>query len=108
MWFNLNGNYFKMLNATTKQAKRFIEEYQESTNTTLYGWYTTFSAKKQKAFEKCKTVARECNGYGLKIISANTSFFTFAFMCDDVNITTGEIENMLCIITKANNYAIKL
>ena len=101
-------DYFKTLKATTKQAQRFIDQYQSTANCTLWDCYTTFSRAKQNAFEYCEQRAYSLNGYGRKIISYNTSFFTYAFMFDMINEETNIIENYLAIITKSNEYIIKL
>ena len=57
--------------------------YLRSSDTSLYDVYGRFSVAKAKAWEYCKTLCEEHNGWGLKIISHNYNVFTAGFeFCD--------------------------
>ena len=86
------------LNKNTKQAKRFIREYQNSTNYNLDDCYNNYSYAKQKAFDYCINKMQEMGGQCGYIIGYNTCFFTFAFVVND----------KLIVICPINEYEIQL
>ena len=51
--------------------------------------YTRYSDDKRKAWEYCKKLCKDMNGWGLVVLGHNTYYFTAAFLC--ANHHTGEI-----------------
>lgn len=65
----------KILNPKTKQAQAFIRAYQGATMSKLKEAYNRPSWAKIEAYEKCKNLMREMNGYGMKITGYNCHKF---------------------------------
>ena len=86
------------LNRNTQKAKRFIREYQNSTNFRLEDCYCNYSYAKERAFDYCINKMQEMGGQVGCIISYNTCFFTFAFALND----------KLIVICPTNEYEIQL
>lgn len=84
------------LSKDTLKAKNWIDaEVQGYKLADVYGSY---SKNKIQAFEDCKDLCKEKNGWGLCIISHNCNYFTVKFTVD----------NGVYIITYANTYFIEL
>ena len=83
------------LSKNTKQAKNWLNaEIQGYKLSDIYGKY---SSHKERAFERCKDLCKDKDGWGLCIISHNSSYFTVKFTVD----------NGMYIITYANTYFIE-
>lgn len=61
------------------RERRAYEAYCNSTMYDLSDAYGRYSNAKRQAWDYCKKLCEEKNGYGLKIISRNTSQFTAGF-----------------------------
>lgn len=57
--------------------------YDRATASNLWDVYGTCSFAKQKAFRWCENKMHDMNGYGLKIVSHNSNFFTVMFLFAD-------------------------
>ena len=64
----------------TKEAISHYWWYKRSDMNELYHAYTTCSQSKVRAWDYCKRRCAELEGYGLKIISANTYRFSVGFI----------------------------
>ena len=83
------------LNKNTKQAKNWLTSEVEGYK--LSDVYGSYSKNKEGAFERCKELCKEKEGWGLCIIAHNGYYFTVKFNTD----------NGVYIITKSNNYFIE-
>lgn len=83
------------LNKNTKRAENWLTSEIEGYK--LEDVYGRYSSSKGGAFERCKELCEDKNGWGLCIISHNSSYFTVKFTTD----------NGVCIITYANIYFIE-
>ena len=81
----------------SKKAQAIINAYNRSTDTELYHVYGTFSRAKAEAFDDCKVLEREYDGYDGRITGASNYFFsyTFRYMKDD--------KEWMMYVTHANN-----
>lgn len=61
--------------------------YDRATAYYLWDVYGTCSRAKERAYEQCENKMHDMNGYGLKITSHNSNFFTVMFLFDDENGT---------------------
>lgn len=68
---------------------------------TLDDVYTSYSPAKREAFDYCKWLCEEMNGYGFAIRSHNTFSFTVNFYFQDYEAG----RTMLAIITHTYNHA---
>ena len=82
------------LNKDTKRAKQWLTSEVEGYK--LSDVYGKYSSRKIQAFEDCKDLCKEKNGWGLCIISHNHNYFTVKFTTDEG----------VFIVTYANNYFI--
>lgn len=78
----------------------FRAAYKTAWKTELNECYASWSSYKQKAYDFQRILCYDMNGEGFKILSANTSFFTVAFLFPDPE--TGVL--MLHIATGRNTY----
>lgn len=93
----------KTLNATTKRAQGFIYSYAKAkAGSTLYTVYTKPSDDKQKAWEYCRRVMSELNGYDMRITGKGTYTFSCAFKFRE----NGRV--FLAYFTAYNTYIIDL
>ena len=83
------------LNKNTRRAKQWLTSEVEGYK--LADVYGSYSSSKEGAFERCKDLCKDKNGWGLCIISYNSFGFTVKFNTD----------SGVYIITKANNYFIE-
>lgn len=81
-----------------KRDLRFIKEYKESYNYTIYDCYTKPSKNKVIAYNETLAYMESIGGYGYRIWGCNSYSFTCGFI----------VKNYLYIITKDNLYTIKL
>lgn len=63
----------------TKKERAMLSAYRGATATELYHVYDSCSKAKRDAFEQCRAIQCDWNGYDGKIVSANTWQFTYAF-----------------------------
>ena len=68
-----------------KRMAAAFNSYTKSSNYELRHVYRSWSDKKQAAFENCRRACKDHGGQGLRIISANTNFFTVGYTYDDEN-----------------------
>ena len=71
----------------TKRMKEAYERYLNSNNYNLYYVYNYFSSAKAEAWEYCKELCKDYGGSDLKVIGANSNFFSagFTFTEDDID-----------------------
>lgn len=69
-----------MTNADKRQALGHYEMYLRSSHTSLRDAYGSYSRAKEDAWEYCKELMNKKNGYGLKVITANSFMFTAGFL----------------------------
>lgn len=86
----------------TKRDRQIVEAYKDSTKWNLWFAYKSFSKAKDRAWDYCEYLCKEMNGKDLKVISANTSFFTAGFLFYE------DGQEKLMYITKSDNRAIAL
>lgn len=70
----------------TKQERTALSryaDYQRSNATDLSDVYGRYSVYKARAWNDCQDMMTSHNGWGLRIISHNTSIFTAGFLFDD-------------------------
>ena len=70
----------------TKASEKILRNYNWSDKSNLYMAYGRFSQRKAKAWEHCEELCRSKNGWGLKVIGANSSFFSAGFMFEEDGI----------------------
>lgn len=83
-----------------KADRDVLRRYRMSCKYGLYDAYKGFSKAKRDAWKRCEKLMEEYGGYGLKIIGANTHFFSVGFMFKDNG------EEKLMYITRENNRVI--
>ncbi len=71
----------------TKVNKAIVDAYHWSDKTNLYMAYGSVSAKKVEAWNHCKELCEQKNGWGLKVIGANSFFFSAGFMFEEEGVT---------------------
>lgn len=81
-----------------KRDLRFIKEYRESDNYTIYDCYIKPSKNKVIAYNETLAYMESIGGHGYRIWGCNSYTFTCGF----------RVKNYLYIITKDNLYTIKL
>ena len=86
----------------TKRDKAIVEAYKASNKGNLWFAYKSFSKAKAEAWDYCEALCKEKNGEDLKVISANTSFFTAGFLFEE------EGRDYLMYITASDDRAIAL
>ena len=83
-----------------KNLESQYRTYLKSTATELNHVYGRYSSAKESAMNYCKNRMNELNGYGMRILSANTFQFTVGFLYTDE--TTGK--KMFDVETARNSY----
>ena len=86
----------KTISNNTKQAERYINEYNRSSIFDIYEAYAKPSTDKTRADYNCRMMMQSEGGHGYKIIGYNCSFFTVAWIAG----------NALRIETAANSFVI--
>lgn len=81
-----------------KRDLRFIKEYRNSYNYSIYDCYSKPSENKVLAYEETRNYMESIGGKSYRILSYNPSTFTCGFM----------VQDYLYIITKNNLYKIKV
>lgn len=83
------------LNKNTLKAENWLDAEVEGYK--LSDVYGSYSTNKEKAFDRCKELCKEENGWGLCIIGHNCNYFTVKFNTD----------SGVYIVTYANIYFIE-
>lgn len=73
----------KTLNNNTKQAERYINEYNRSNIYSLNQAYRTPSTEKTRADYNCRIMMENENGHGYRIIEHSRYFFIVAWIAGD-------------------------
>ena len=90
--------YTKKLNNTTKKAKAWVREFNNSTCYSITNFYDRCSAKKINAEDQCKKRMIENNCYNFRIINGNCFYFTCGYMSKDNKVLYIEtVENIFSI-----------
>lgn len=66
-----------------KRDAKIVKAYEESSVYHLHEAYGRFSAEKARAWKYCEELKEKYNGRGLKVLGANTSFFSAGFLFAD-------------------------
>lgn len=69
----------------TKANTYKLRQYNNSTASSLYDVYGSFSSKKYNAWKYCESLKARHNGHDLRVLSANTYMFTAGFRFRDDN-----------------------
>ena len=67
----------------SKQAAEVSSQYKLSDKDELYKAYGRCSAEKMRAWEHCKKLCHDYNGWGLKVLGANCYQFSAGFLFTD-------------------------
>ena len=97
-------NYEKqpLTSAERRLALKHYDAYQKSKSYNLYFVYGHFSEAKARAWDYCKALMNKFDGYGLKVISANSCMFTAGFMFEEDGKT------MFMYISKDKDIAVEV
>ena len=87
-----------MYTAKQKNLNSYYQRWLNSTENTIYKSYSRPSQYKALAWERCKDIMQEYDGYSLRITGYNGFTFSAAFTTDDT----------FYVITKANIYKMPL
>lgn len=66
-----------------KKDTEVLRSYERSSTHNLYEAYERFSNKKAEAWEYCEELCKKHDGKGLKVLGANTNFFSAGFLFTD-------------------------
>lgn len=66
-----------------KKMRKAYTSYLMSDRYSLYDAYGSFSKKKAEAWEYCKKLKEKYDGKGLKVIGANSNFFSAGFLYEE-------------------------
>lgn len=91
-----------ILNNGTKKGDNFTRQYFNSYMEFLHNCYNNYSYEKAKAFNECVNIQHRFAGSNGRIISYNCNFFTYAFICDSIQLDM----QILVVITYSNIYLI--
>lgn len=69
----------------TKKQQSILESYNRAKATELRDVYGKYSIYKSRSFEAIRSEMHESNGYGLRILSYNSQFYTCAYKTADGN-----------------------
>ena len=84
----------------TKKDLDVYKRYMISRDYSLFDVYGSFSKRKRDAWEYCKRLCKQNDGIWLKVLGANSNFFSAAFMYDN--------GNKLMYITHSNDRTIDI
>ena len=73
----------EQLKATTKKAQQLINNYLCANASTLYECYGSHSQAKENAFDYCEGKRQEFNGWGRRVCTYCTCFFTYGCRVGD-------------------------
>ena len=85
-----------------KRDREIVRAYEWSDKYNLWRAYGSFSQRKAEAWEYCEALCIEKDGRGLKVIGANTAFFTAGFLFEE------DGRKKLMYITKGDDRVIDL
>ena len=71
-----------MVKRNTKRMREYYRIYGKTNATTLDDIYVNYSYEKEMAYLRCQEIKLELNGYGLKLLTHNTFFFTVGFLAE--------------------------
>lgn len=86
-----------------KRDAEILRNYEKSSTHNLYEAYGRFSNRKAEVWKYCEQLCGKHGGKGLKILGANTSFFSAGFL-----FTDEDGNECLMYITHANDRKIVL
>ena len=95
----VGGFYFKERN---KSADQLSKKWRSCKGKDLYSAYEKPSENKQKEWEDCKVICKECNGSDLCVVCHSCYFFSASFVIRDP--WNGNIPVFVCKITASNLY----
>ena len=84
----------------TKKMESAYWRYKMSDRFNLYQAYNSFSKAKAEAWEYCEKLCEEYNGKELKVIGANSNFFSAGFLFEE------DGKDMFMYITHGGNYKV--
>ena len=90
-----------MVRVNNKQIKQAYKQYAKSDLYSLEHCYNSFSYAKQQAWNYCKELENEYDGYNLKIIGYNSMQFSVGFVGEISDVITGELKKAFFYITKS-------
>lgn len=70
-------------NKMTKREQAILKSYEDSSMENLHDAYGKFSKEKADAWERCKELCKRYYGHDLRILGANTFFFSAGFTYTD-------------------------
>ena len=82
----------------TKKQEALLDNYRRATATKLADVYKSWSAAKERGWNYCENLRAQLGGYGVRVPSANTFQFTYAFRF----MLNGQ--EWLCYCTASNDY----
>ena len=85
-----------------KKDRQIVRAYEWSDKYSLYRAYKSFSQAKAEAWEYCEALCEKKGGRGLKVIGANSSFFSAGFLFEE------DGRKKLMYITKSDDRVIDL
>lgn len=85
-----------------KRNREIAGRYEASTVHSLYEAYDRFSSAKERAWRYCEDLCKKRGGHGLKVLGANSSFFSAGFMFEE------EGKQKLMYITHGGDYVIEM
>lgn len=66
-----------------QRDRKILTRYHMSDKLNLWMAYSSFSREKARAWDYCEYLCKEKGGTGLKVIGANSSFFSAGFMFEE-------------------------
>ena len=89
---------------TKAQLKEKFEQYKTSITVNLWDAYGTYSSRKRNIYDAwyCKMMDR--HGYGMRIISYNSQFFTLGFLRNILDDTDCTIHTIFTFVTPMHVY----
>lgn len=94
-----------IVNKNTQKAQHFIRAYNHykklNDGSSLYKIYKSWSEEKEDAFNRCRKLKSNLNGFDACLCGHNCDKFTYAFLFIEDNKT------YLAYITKDNDYKIE-
>ena len=88
------------IKSTTQRGQQMCRAYKWSNKYNIHSAYDRPSLRKINAWEYCKKLCEENNGYGLKITGHNTCTFSAGFLFNKDGST------YLCYITPSYDYVV--
>jgi len=89
-----------IVSENTKRCQGMVWAYEHSDKTSLSEIYKKPSDKKKRAYDNCKKIMKDLNGYDFRLTGYNYEAFSAAFKC---NVDGTEV---LIYLTRDHNYII--